>query len=279
MQRLPRVMVGGPIRDREWAVPLWLGGLLATSYPPELLSLVVVVNDSTDGTLAACDWWAERARAEGWARAEVVVHNLGTTADNNARLPGRDYSAYARLRDKWSSLREDEEWLYSVDSDVQVPHYLLQALVNLGRRDGWDLLAAVIENNWSPAPDWASNVLVGDGEDGFAHSRKAFYSRELAARPCAVTGACCVLRGELYDAGYRYFDATTQPHPAEDNVFCARLVAGGRRIGYVPGLRATHWAKPPVEGEWLSDPSWWRRQRDYADSRVTAASPRIEAVA
>ncbi len=279
MHRLPRVMVGGPVRDREWACPAWLGALLGLSYPPELLSLVLVVNDSDDGTLAACDWWAGRARAEGWARAEVHVHNLGTTTDNNARRGVRDYAAFARVRDKWLSLCDGEEWLLPVDSDVQVPHYLLQALVNLARRDGWDLLAAVIENNWSPAPEWATNVVVADGEGGSQHSRLAFYDRAIEARPCVVTGACCVLRSELYDAGYRYFDPTAEEHPPEDNVFCARLLAGGRRVGYVPGLRAWHQHKPPVETEYLSDPSWWRRQRDYADARITAAAPRIAEVA
>lgn len=279
MQRLPRVMVGGPIRDREWAVPAWLGSLLGTSYPPELLSLVVVVNDSSDGTLEACHWWAARARAEGWARAEVHVHNLGCETDNNARRGERDYSAFARLRDMWASLADGEAWLYPVDSDVQVPHYLLQGLVNLARIGGWDLLSAVIENNWSPAPEHATNVVVADGEGGSAHSRLAFCDRAIEARPCLVTGACCVLRGELYDAGFRYFDPTADPHPPEDNTFCARLVACGRRIGYVPGLRATHWSRPPVETEWVADPSWWRRLRDYADNRIVAVAPRIEAVA
>lgn len=270
MQQLPRVMVGGPVRDREWSVPLWLGGILGTAYPRELLSLVILVNDCLDETLRACTWWADRARAEGFRRALVVQQDLGTIVDNNARAGNRDYAAYAKLRDAWANLREDETWCYQVDSDIQVPSYLLEPLLRIADRDGWDLLAGVIENNWAPAAQHATNVMVYDSDGGAHHSVHAYHARiaadqaEIVGRPCAVTGAVCVIRSQVFGEGIRYFDETADPHPAEDNVFCHRLLTRGKKIGYVPGLRATHWHRPPVETEYLRDPSWWERQQAYA---------------
>ena len=244
---LPTVMCGGPVRDREWSIPFWLGGLLATQYPPELLSLVLSVNDSADGTESACRWWCDRALAAGWARAEVHVQNLGQKVDNNRRGLDRDYRAYAILRDKWAALRDGEEWTYQVDSDVQVGYHVLPGLIGIARRDGWDLLAGVLENNWSPAAQHNTNVLVRAEDGQCYHSMDAYQSYDLVGKPCAVTGACCVVRGEVYDAGYRYHDPDATVHLAEDNIFCARLLAAGRRIGYVPALRVWHRHKPPAD--------------------------------
>ncbi len=270
MQQLPRVMVGGPVRDREWSVPLWLGGILGTAYPRELLSLVILVNDCLDETLRACCWWADRARSEGFRRAVVVQRDLGQFVDNNARAGNRDYAAFAKLRDAWVDLRDDEDWLYQVDSDIQVPHYLLEPLVRIADRDGWDLLAGVIENNWAPAPQHGTNVMVYDSDGGAHHSLHAYTARiaetqaELTGRPAAVTGAVCVLRASVFDEGLRYFDETAEVHQAEDNVFCYRMLQRGKKVGYVPGLRATHWHRPPAETDYLRDPAWWERQQAYA---------------
>ena len=266
MTNLPRGMIGGPIRDREWSVPLWLGGLLGLTYPRELLSLVILVNDCSDGTRSACQWWVDRARDEGFYRAELHELNLGTTVDNNARQV-RDYRAYAVLRSKWACLCDTERWIFSVDSDVQVPHWTLQGLVGLAQRDDYDLLAAVIDNNWAPAPEHGSNVLVFDQDGQAAHSKLAHSSREMRTHPCAVTGACCVINPVVFQQGIYYVDDEAEVHPAEDNVFCARLINAGYRVGYVPGLRATHWHRPPVETEWLADPQWWARQAAYAAHR------------
>jgi len=263
---LPRVMIGGPIRDREWSVSLWLGGLLGLDYPKHLLSLVILVNDSTDGTLPACQWWAERALDEGYARAEVIVHNRGTVVDNNARRGNRDYLAYAVLRDMWVAQRRDEEWLFSVDSDIQVPRHMLQGLAGFAQRDGYALLAGVIENNWAPAVEHATNVLVSDGEGQAHHSKHAFIGRELEPRPCVLTGACCVINPVVFDAGISYTDPT-KPGVPEDNIFCQRLLQAGLKIGYVPGLRATHWHRPPVDTDWMQQPDWWERQAAYAQFR------------
>ncbi len=278
MSELPRVMVGGPIRDREWSVPLWLGGLLDTTYPRELLSLVVVVNDSKDRTYDACRWWADRALSEGWARAEVLTHDLGTAVDNNARQADRQYKPYAQLRDFWSALRgPDDLYLYSVDSDIQAPRWLLQALVGFAARDDYALLAAVIENNWAPAQQHHTNVMVLDQDGQTHHSKLAYASREMQPRPCVLTGACCVLHRRVFDAGISYVDEAAKVHPPEDNIFCQRLLKAGQKIGYVPGLRASHWHRPPADTEYLSRAEWWARQADYA-AHMAEVTPAVGAV-
>jgi hypothetical protein len=91
----------------------------------------------------------------------------------------------------------------------------------------------------------------------------------MITRPCILTGACCAIRAEVFDIpGMGYFDTDKVPHPTEDEVFCNRLRAAGRQIGYVPGLRATHWHRPPVDELFLRDAGWWQRQAAYAGHRA-----------
>ena len=45
------IMIGCPVRDREWILPKYLDSIYALSYPKENICLCFIVNDSTDNTL------------------------------------------------------------------------------------------------------------------------------------------------------------------------------------------------------------------------------------
>ncbi len=128
----PTVVCGGPVRDREWAMPLWCGGLLDLDYPKDKLSLAICANNCEDRTCETAQWWARRACAEGWRSGQVSRETFSTWSLNR-RVEGRsqDYSAYAQARDLWVQMRGDAEWLFQVDSDVQVPADALRRLVAL----------------------------------------------------------------------------------------------------------------------------------------------------
>lgn len=265
---LPNVMVGGPVRDREWSVPLWLGGLLNLDYPRELLTLALLVNDSRDETLRCCHWWADRARAEGWSRVVLVQQNFGTIADNNDRA-GRDFQAFAKARDAWVNLRQGEPWFFQVDSDVQCEADTLRHLVELAQAHELEMLAALLRNHVGCASHH-TNVLHemdnGEGRDFLYHDMHAWEDPpEVAVAPCDVTGACVLLSQTAYDAagGYRGADTSEVAELGEDTPFCRRLTAAGIRPHYAPHVRVTHWMEPPARLDHQADHDWHLRQALY----------------
>lgn len=260
----PTVMVGCPIRDREWSVPLWMGGLLGLRYPHELLTLTALVNDSTDRTAAACEWWCREARAAGFRGARVGHQSFGTTVDNNARRSDRDYLAFAKARDAWVNLRCDEEWLLAVDSDIAVPPELLTRLVELATAHDLRMLSAVIDNSQTSAANWFhTNCLEKDRKGQLWHIVGAKHDRSEGVKPCDLTGACVLLHRSIFDAGVRYAVEPFGPDDTEDTVFCAQLRALGIRPHYAPSVRATHHMIAPEDRRYLSCATWHRRQARY----------------
>jgi len=300
MNELPRVMIGGPIRDREWSAPGWLDALLSLDYPRELLTLAVLVNDSRDGTEACCRWWAGRALDAGFGAARVRVEDFGTTTDNNVRA-GRDYAAFAQARDAWVAMRSEQEWLLQVDSDIQVPSDLLRRLlVEAGgtrseaqpltscaaRTESGPLpmVAAVVANHHASALEWYTNVLVeeqvpapgGGWQTGYAHENTAWRDFGPGVRRCDLTGACVLLNRTLFDApprgyGLRYYHPEMDAHGwNEDQVFCEALRSHGVCPAYAPAVRATHWMTAPVDQTYLTDPDWHERLGEYHLARARA---------
>ncbi len=265
---LPQVMIGGPVRDRAWSVPLWLGGLLGLDYPRELLTLAVLVNDSSDATYDCCRWWADRARAEGFGRVLVAQQNFGTLADNNDRH-GRDFTAFAKARDAWVNLRQAEAWFFQVDSDVQVEADTLTRLVELAESHRLDMLAALLRNHvgcldhHTNVAQWMTNPTA---TDFLYHDMHAWHDPpDSAVAPCDVTGACVLLSRTAYDTvgGYAVAGDEALQRYGEDTPFCRALAAAGIRPHYAPHVRVTHWMEPPARLDHQADSTWHLRQALY----------------
>lgn len=255
---LPRVMVGCAVRDREWSVERWLGALVGLDYPHELLSLAVLVNDSRDRTLEACAWWAEEALRAGFRRAHVAQCDFGTTVDNNLR-DQRDYLAFARARDAWLGLREDEPLLFPVDSDVEVAPDTLTRLVELQQQHDLAMLAAVVDNSDGAGFILDTNVLnLVDGR--YWHVMDVRADRSRGVKPCDLTGACVLLRADAI-AGLSYAEGDVSG--GEDVPFCEALRARGHRPHYAPSVRAMHWQRTPTVLDHLSRPDWHARLAAY----------------
>jgi len=275
-------MVGGPIRERAWSVPLWMGGLLGSDYPRELMTLCALVNDSQDNTLEACRFWGELARAEGFGRVWIVEQNFGTTADNNVRDDHRDYIAFGKVRDTWSALLPaDCEWAWSVDSDIQVAPDTLRRLVELAVEHDAKMLSAVIDNSQGGGCAHHTNVMeYWPEEQYYWHIYEAQDDREPGIKSCDLTGACCLLHRDIFAAGCRYHRPGI--NLPEDILFCEDVRAAGFQPQYAPSVRAMHWMKAPEQLEYLADPAWHRRLAAFHASeaaRLTTEGSHVRQVA
>jgi len=267
-EAMPKVMAGGPVRDREWSIPLWLGGLLDADYPRHLLTLAILVNDSQDGTFEACRWWGDLAKREGFGRVVIARQDFGTLADNNLRSvdDARDYSAFAKARQAWIGLARDEQKFFSVDSDVQTASDTLSRLVALSEQHQAAMLAAVLRNH-AGAPYHHTNVMHWrDNGEGRRYLEHDFFAWEHpdtpGVRPCDLTGACVLLDRGCFDDGRGYLSVPASQIAAEgeDEPFCAQLRAAGLQPHFAPSVRVTHWMEPPADLRYVQRADWHRRQ-------------------
>lgn len=171
---LPTVLVGTVVQNKAWAILPHLESILAQDYPREKISLTYYVNDSTDGTKEKLVERLQKIKQEGvYRRIKVVEVNYGykdlrrtrpnlnvvLARENDPERAVARFAHFARVRNAWLKLREDEEYYFSVDSDVILKQpFALRQLVGRGK----DIVAAPVSNsenradNYDPAKEvWA----------------------------------------------------------------------------------------------------------------------------
>jgi len=249
-------------------MPLWCGGLLDLDYPQDKLSLAVLANNCEDRTFEAAEWWCKRAGDEGWRYGHVGRATFATTSQNQRGNGERhDYSAYARARDLWVGMRGDAEWLFQVDSDVQVPSDCLRRLMELAIDHDAKMVSALIQNSWGASLDHCNVMQLYEGGPNYTWEWGAVDDRSEGLKPCAMTGACVLLHRSIFDAGHRYALPMSEGD-TEDSVFCEALIAGGIQPYYAPSVRATHWMQRPVEQGYLRRVGWHARLADYHEAQI-----------
>lgn len=226
-----RVMVGCPVRDRAWILPRYLAHLCRLRYPRELLSLCFVVNDSTDGTHDLLQQFAEAHRGE-YRRVKLVVFDQGAIKDARRRdVRLQIFSTLASARNRLLEELTDEDYLFSVDSDVLVPPEALAALLACRK----DIVAARV---WNDRARTAPNFLCR-GSRWYLHPA-TFPEHELFE--VDVTGAVYLLSREVArQVRYGY-------HPqGEDVYFSEQARKAGFRLWVNPEVHCEH-VLAPEEG-------------------------------
>jgi len=172
-------MIGGIAQNKVWAVDAYLDAILGLNYPRNLISLVWLVNDSTDGTKERFIERLRDVKAGGeYRRVSITEINYAYTDVRNDRSdaehriyqtmdPNKDvtnFAHFARVRNDWLKLRthnlsiengkvvvgdelpEDvghEQFYFSIDSDVVLKD--ATTLVCLVRH-GVDAVAIPVDN-------------------------------------------------------------------------------------------------------------------------------------
>lgn len=261
--KIESVVMGGPIRDREWIAAEWFLGLLSQTAPGVEVIIAALVNDSRDDTLEICEWFENRF----WNRVHVREQNFGCRVDNNDRgRRKRDYQQFANVRSAWIEWVR-EEWMpdayFFVDSDIVLPPGILRQLA----RHRLPLVSAHIFNNHGCAPFHTNGMRWRDPEnvpgDGVYWPYELAQSRKM--EPVDVTGACFLIHREVIDRGIRY----GYHEWGEDLDFCLKCREAGYVLWMDCAARADHRMKP-VERHFLRDSAsagvlsdfWgWRGQR------------------
>ncbi len=269
-------MIGGPIQNKFWSIEKYLEGIWNQDYPKSLISLVFYVNDSIDGTREILlDKLREFKESGEYRRIEVIEQNWGYVDARKNRddhlisrhsNPNKDvsnFSHFARVRNAWLDLRKDEEYYFSIDSDVYlVQSFILNQLISQEK----DIIAVPVDNaqnrtdGYDPRAEALSHMLKDPKEKNreFANALRSgalgknFVSGNiwnfgmlrgnqflrLKKEPCLInvdlTGACILFHSKIVLQGVKYGPSLI----GEDEYFCTMARTLGFKI-YVDGTLET----------------------------------------
>lgn len=211
-----RVMVGCPVRNRAWVLPVYLTALTQMNYPPEALEFCFVINNCQDDTPFILEYFARQCSSP-----------VRLVEEHSSRPGGykRGYYSLSQLADLRNRLLREFldsscTHLFSVDSDIIVPEFALQILL----ADNCPVVSALVCNGHELGDPGIFNVLNRDDEGNYRHIR------DIPAGclfPVDCTGAACLITREVIEGcGVRY----ASDKGAEDIGFCQEVRRKGLGI-------------------------------------------------
>lgn len=127
MKKVPKISVIIPTRNSEWILNICLKGILSSDYPKNKIEIIVVDNESTDGTI-------ELAKKNG--TKTFVLNGRPPFVCQQRNLGGRKATG---------------EWLLFLDHDMEISPNLLRDFANRTAKkpevDAWFIPEKIITGN------------------------------------------------------------------------------------------------------------------------------------
>lgn len=182
------IMVGCPIHSRVEYVDGYMDWLFNLNFPHDKLRVVFLVNNAHDGTLEKLlDY--QREESSTFNAFDVYV-----APDFPDFVPyPRNYSLYAQLRNRWLSYRHNEDYVFSVDSDITVEPDSLKKLIKRDKD-----ICSIAVNTADPSYHVYNFMVRQNGH--LNHS-------PIPAKTLLevdVTGAAYLIKKEVLNAGVEY---------------------------------------------------------------------------
>lgn len=274
------VQCGTIVHNKKWAIEAYLDGILMQNYPKDKTSLAFFVNDSVDGTKEILvEKLSKIKELNEYRRIKVIEQNWGFQdkrnhrwfdksiyKDQNAFREIANFSHFAKLRNQWLGMREDEDYYFSIDSDViLVQRNTLSRLVSLNL----DIVAAPVNNGinradgYDPADEVIASLLNDFGEENkefilqlqrnkvpvrfgpeAVYNFARLYGYDLhrfELKPTVfevdITGACILFSHKVVEAGVSYGPNIF----GEDIYFCSLAKTLGFRVFVDGTIETEHW--------------------------------------
>lgn len=287
---LPTIYLGCPIQNRAWMLTTWLHHLEQLDYPKDKIHVSWLVNYpkdhpefKPDPTLQMLKAWRDQHEEE----YRKVTIKLAHTNWVDGRRFGRWFTFFAALRNVWLSFRGDEDFIYSVDSDILMPRDSLRRLVERDK----DVCSIMIKNGpiAHPGPEgggmaWNFMIKMKREEKepknkydhfNYIHMQPRWlqlqeirhYQKEWMPKaewkreppfiypmqysdlpPVDMTGAIYLIRREVLDSGVEY----GFHHQGEDCYFSAMAQEKGYTLHCDYFQEAVHLLNPAMHQEYLA---------------------------
>jgi len=212
---MTKVMIGCPVRNRAWILPYYLQSLKNLHKKDIELSYCFIINDCTDSSPQIL---AEFARIEP---GRVRLINKDHSIPGGFRRGEYNLKRLAELRNilLQAFLESDNDYLFSVDSDILVPQDALIQLIE----DDCDIVSALVCNGHEIGDPGIFNILRQKYDGSYVHIRD--FPRDKIF-PVDCTGAAYLIKRKVVEAGVCY----SSRWGGEDIAFCKAAQALGFNI-------------------------------------------------
>ncbi|MCX7883678.1 MAG: glycosyltransferase [Caloramator sp.] len=207
-----KIMIGCPVHNREWILPYYLRHVYEIDYPKDKVTLCFVVNDSKDKTL---DMLIEFKKKYNKQYRNIIIKeiNFNMPEDNRQnRVEKKIYDRIAKVRNEFLGCLCDEDYVFSIDSDILVPKNSLKRLLSHKK----DIVSALVYNDRNNVYPNILNIKNGKIVHYFDFPKESLFQVD-------ITGAVYLIKGEICKkVKYEYHKL------GEDVPFCLNA----KKLGY-----------------------------------------------
>lgn len=229
--QFPNVLVTSLIRNRAWCLPKFLKALdqQTKTYPPEKLSYLFLINDSVDDSEKILTEWA-KTEGKKYRKVQLTTINFKNSDAVDHTWSEAKLQNMARMRDICldNLVKSDNEYLFSIDSDIILDHDdTLRHMICLERQ----IISEVFWAKWEhegakPLP----NVWLSGGyhiTDAFLAQLKRPGTYEVGG-----LGAITTIHRSVPELGVTYQRVPNLPSDmrGEDRDFCIRATCAGLKL-------------------------------------------------
>jgi hypothetical protein len=207
-------MIGCPV-SKNRVLPSYLESIRGLDYPKDKIHLAFLINNCTDNTYDILYTYREEYLSDYREISLWDVDGLKPGYIDGDRYKKRDYEAFATIRNTWLTMLSDEDqYIFSVDSDNFVDSYVLKRLLSHSR----DIISPLIYHNFGQF-----NIMKETGYQN-KYANITDFPRELIQ----VDAVCStvLINREVIDAGVRY----EFHRQGEDLGFCSNARDSGFEI-------------------------------------------------
>jgi hypothetical protein len=181
--------IGCPIRDRDWCVKDYLKSIYNIDYDKKQITLSFLINDSEDNTQERLLEFMHKHQKE-YSRIIVSLKNYGFK--KSERDFGRmmdDFMHLAQVRNDWvKTLKDEVDYIYSIDSDILVPSNSLKKLIKNDKD-----ICSILINNSKVKKGYGkdiTNLFKENGENIMAYFKNKLFEVN-------VTGAAYLIKSKV----------------------------------------------------------------------------------
>jgi chlorobactene glucosyltransferase len=231
-ERAPQLTVIVPARNEEGNIAACLDGLLNQSYPSDRLSVVVIDDNSSDGTAAVVSNMAQ-------SRSNLRLLQAGALPDG---WTGKCHACWQGFQ------ATNGRWLAFIDADTSASPMLLSAAVNFAEAKHIDMLSL---QPFQELKTFWERLIIPAGLFVIAFASDLRAVNDPSKPEAAANGQCILIRRQVYESIGGH--AAVRSCINEDSELARRAKLGGYRIymanaGHLIKVRMYKSLKPLWEG-------------------------------
>lgn len=226
---MKKIFIGAPVRDRAWILPRFIKHIKKMNTTDIELHTLFLINDCDDNS-------EDLLRQAGFNT--MVVNELPSKTVSSLR--GKySYQHLATLRNILIEefLKTDNEYFFSIDTDILVPEHGLKKLIENNK----DICSMILCNEKGQLGKRAHNIM------NYNPKKRKFYHildwEKNSIFEVDLTGAVYLIHRRVLENGVRYADNTL----GEDVPFCQKAKEKGFKIFCDTSIKPIHVMDKDVE--------------------------------